>query len=182
MEQSFRTAFRGFNREDVVHYLEYLNNQHRDQVNQLRGEIAELALEQTQAPTQGAQDQAALEAQAKELTALRSQVAQLQSELTKAQEKCRELEARSEAAALSVYRRSEDAQRNAREQADLVYYQASGVLAEATARIESASGKVTVAADQAMTQLTQLQAAISSGKQSLQDATSILKTIKPNRS
>ena len=29
--QNFRSAFNGFNREDVVHYLEYLNSKHQNQ-------------------------------------------------------------------------------------------------------------------------------------------------------
>ena len=36
--QNFRSAFNGFNREDVVHYLEYLTAKHTAQVNQLTGE------------------------------------------------------------------------------------------------------------------------------------------------
>ena len=36
--QSFRSALNGFNREDVVHYLEYLNTKHSNQVNQLTAE------------------------------------------------------------------------------------------------------------------------------------------------
>ena len=36
--QNFRTSFNGFNREDVVHYLEYLNSKHTAQVNQLTSE------------------------------------------------------------------------------------------------------------------------------------------------
>ena len=35
----FRTAFRGFNREDVVHYIEYLNNQHNAVVEQLNNQL-----------------------------------------------------------------------------------------------------------------------------------------------
>ena len=33
--QNFRSALNGFNREDVVHYIEYINNQHNTQLNQL---------------------------------------------------------------------------------------------------------------------------------------------------
>ena len=33
--QNFRTSFNGFNREDVVHYLEYLNSRHQAQVDML---------------------------------------------------------------------------------------------------------------------------------------------------
>ena len=36
--QNFRSAFNGFNREDVVHYLEYLNTKHTNQINQLTAE------------------------------------------------------------------------------------------------------------------------------------------------
>ena len=38
--QSFRSAFNGFNREDVVHYLEYLNTKHASQLDQLNNEVA----------------------------------------------------------------------------------------------------------------------------------------------
>lgn len=40
--QNFRSAFNGFNREDVVHYLEYLNSKHTSLVNQLSQEADNL--------------------------------------------------------------------------------------------------------------------------------------------
>ena len=40
--QNFRSAFNGFNREDVVHYLEYLNSKHNNLVNQLSEEAENL--------------------------------------------------------------------------------------------------------------------------------------------
>ncbi len=36
---NFRTAFNGFHKEDVVRYLEYLNNKHQAQVNELTSEV-----------------------------------------------------------------------------------------------------------------------------------------------
>lgn len=36
---NFRTAFNGFNREDVVRYIEYLNAQHTAELNQLNSEL-----------------------------------------------------------------------------------------------------------------------------------------------
>ena len=36
--QNFRSAFNGFNREDVVRYLEYINAKHTAEVNQLTSE------------------------------------------------------------------------------------------------------------------------------------------------
>ena len=51
---SFRSAFHGFNREDVVHYIEYVNNKHNDLVNQLNSEkqalLEELNALRAQAP------------------------------------------------------------------------------------------------------------------------------------
>jgi len=40
--QNFRNAFNGFNKEDVVQYLEYINTKHNNQVNQLTTEMEEL--------------------------------------------------------------------------------------------------------------------------------------------
>ena len=44
----FRSAFNGFNREDVVNYIEYLNNQHNSQVEQLNNQL-QVALAKTSA-------------------------------------------------------------------------------------------------------------------------------------
>lgn len=37
--QKFRSAFNGFNREDVVHYIEYLTSRHTAEINQLTSEL-----------------------------------------------------------------------------------------------------------------------------------------------
>ena len=37
--QNFRSALSGFNREDVVHYIEYLNQQHNSQLEQLNTQL-----------------------------------------------------------------------------------------------------------------------------------------------
>ena len=42
----FRNAFNGFNKEDVVRYLEYLQNKHTAQVAELRTELAQLEQDQ----------------------------------------------------------------------------------------------------------------------------------------
>lgn len=39
MTQNFRTAFRGFHQEDVVNYLEFMNNQYTIRVNQITSEV-----------------------------------------------------------------------------------------------------------------------------------------------
>ena len=37
--QHFRSVFHGFNRKDVVQYIEYLNNQHKAQIDQLNNQL-----------------------------------------------------------------------------------------------------------------------------------------------
>jgi len=39
MVQNFRKSIGGFNREDVVQYIEFINNRHNTQVNQLKAEL-----------------------------------------------------------------------------------------------------------------------------------------------
>lgn len=38
-QQTFRSAFNGFNREDVVRYIEYINAQHAAEINRLNSEL-----------------------------------------------------------------------------------------------------------------------------------------------
>ena len=195
--QNFRSAFNGFNREDVVHYLEYMNAKHSNQINQLTSEIQELRA----AAQQPAEDQrelvAALQAQCSELTALleqeKNRCAELTGKLEALELHCQELETQPKAASpadnaamlaseeLEAYRRAERIEREARERSELVYFQANSVLTEASAKVDTIAADVTDMADQVMRQLTQLQMAVSSSKQALQDASSIMNTIRPNK-
>jgi len=197
--QNFRSAFNGFNREDVVHYLEYINTKHNNQLSQLTSENQELRAALQQKP---AEDQAdlvkTLQIQCSELTAQleseRSRCAELTAQLEALQARCEELAAQPAPAAapaetmnalaseeLEAYRRAERIEREARERAELVYFQANGVLTEASAKVDGISAEITDMADQVMLQLTQLQIAVSSSKQALQDASSIMGTIRPNK-
>ena len=189
--QNFRSAFNGFNREDVVHYLEYLNAKHTNQINQLTAENDALRAQVDTLPE--------LESQQLLVASLEEKCAELTRLLEAAQARCEELEqaaarARAEAAPtqeptlspiasdeLEAYRRAERIEREAKERAELVYFQANSVLTEATAKVDGISSDITEMADQVMTQLTQLQVAISSSKQALQDASSIMGTLRPNQ-
>ena len=80
--QSFRSAFNGFNRQDVVHYLEYINTKHQTQVNELTAEADDLRrqLEDLQAKTtQVAELEARLAAMTEERNALHTQLEQMQA-------------------------------------------------------------------------------------------------------
>ena len=189
--QNFRSAFNGFNREDVVHYLEYLNAKHTNQINQLTAENEALRAQVDTLPE--------LESQQLLVASLEEKCAELTRLLEAAQARCEELEqaaARAPAEAaptqeptlspiasdeLEAYRRAERIEREAKERAELVYFQANNVLTEASAKVDGISSDITEMADKVMTQLTQLQVAVSSSKQALQDASSIMGAIRPNK-
>ena len=181
--QSFRSAFNGFNRQDVVHYLEYINTKHQTQVNELTAEADDLRrqLEDLQAKTtQVAELEARLAAMTEERNALHTQLEQMQAAET-VQEPRPEMDGGSQVAdELDSYRRAQQVERSARERAELVYHQANGVLNEAIAKVDTATAEITAKTDEAMSQLTQLQMAVSTSKQALQDAASLMNTIRPN--
>lgn len=181
--QSFRSAFNGFNRQDVVHYLEYINTKHQTQVNELTAEADDLRrqLEDLQAKTtQVAELEARLAAMTEERNALHTQLEQIQAAEV-VQEPRPEMDGGSQVAdELDSYRRAQQVERSARERAELVYHQANGVLNEAIAKVDTATAEITAKTDEAMSQLTQLQMAVSTSKQALQDAASLMNTIRPN--
>lgn len=115
--QNFRSAFNGFNREDVVHYLEYLNSKHSTLINQLSEEAETLrqklslaadaisgdpsqaeqitALEQELEELRQQRDEAVLATQTAdaECASLREQLAAATAAQAEALEKCARLEA-----------------------------------------------------------------------------------------
>lgn len=189
--QNFRSAFNGFNREDVVRYLEYINSKHTAQINQLNSEIDFLRAKletATQPDADLAQEREALMERTAQLEA---RCAELEQQLAQKQEQpAQEVPAPKAAEStpaptatndeLEAYRRAERTERLARERAELIYHQVNGVLAEATVKVDGIAGEIGTMADQVIAQLTQLQSAVSGSKQALQDAASIMYTIKPN--
>ena len=203
--QNFRASFNGFNREDVVHYLEYINTKHKNQIDQLMAENQELRdaapkpeemqtvafLQQLCADltVQLEEEKARCAELTSQLEALQAQYDEcVQSEATEPEPIVVAEEPTPAPAApslvseeLEAYRRAERIEREARERAELVYFQANSVLTEAAGKVDTIANDVTDMADQVMRQLTQLQMAVSSSKQALQDASSIMNTIRPNK-
>ncbi len=181
--QNFRSAFNGFNREDVVHYLEYMNNKYQNQINQLTSENEELRAQLAQRPDcDQSQRIEELEARCADLAVrLEEAEAAVQAAGDAPQEVPKAAPVPDISEELAAYRRAERIEREARERAELVYFQASGVLGEATGKVDAIAADITDMADQVMSQLTQLQMAVSSSKQALQDASSIMNTIRPNK-
>ena len=81
---------------------------------------------------------------------------------------------------LEIYRRAERTERMARERADLIYRQTSGVLGEASVRVNDVAAQVGPMADQILVQLSQLQNTVNTTRQSLQDAVVIINTLRPD--
>lgn len=161
--QRFRTAFRGFHREDVVSYIEYLNNQHTAQVEQLRNQL------------QDASSKACTDA-----------TEELRSQLDAALQRCRELEeklagveANTAEKELETYRRAERAERQANERARQIYDRANAALNDATQMAESAAEKVGQIADSTVAQLRAYQASISATADSFREAAATLYAVKP---
>ncbi len=113
-EKTFRTALRGFNREDVVRYIEYITNKHNSQIAQLNNQL------------KTAQDELA------QLTAKTgSDTPEVQNTVIP------------ESGELEAYRRAERAEREAKERAAQIYAQANAVLSDVTLKIDTAATEMT---------------------------------------
>ena len=178
--QNFRSAFNGFNREDVVHYIEYLNAKHTGALNQLKSENQILADELealrkkpdlTGECAQLREENQVLQAQVESLTA---QIEELTKQLEEAQQFTpladEELEA---------YRRAEKAERTARERARQIYCQATGALADATTQVDDAAEHFKILSQRISDQLGELQATVERSKNALQGAAATMYTIRP---
>lgn len=193
--QNFRSAFNGFNRDDVVKYLEYINSRHHAQVNQLTGENDYLRqqLEAAQAVS-GAQEElqrlqelcASQQEELEELravrTAMEARCSGMERELEEAQRKAEEAQSTAQcgvAQELEAYRRAERMEREARERSEQIYRQTNSVLADATVQLEDAAGGIFELADQVMGQLEQLRSAVERSKQALKNASDTMYAIRP---
>jgi len=160
--QRFRSAFHGFNREDVVNYIEYLNNQHAAQINQLNTQLLE------------AKDAVSPE-----------ELADLQAQLDAALQRCSDLEEQLQAKEATVnkeleaYRRAEEAERKANERARMIYAQANTVLTDATAMAEAAAEEFNQVAEKTSQQLKEYQASITAAVNSFKIAATSLSSVKP---
>lgn len=165
--QSFRTAFRGFNRHDVVNYIEYINNKHNSQVEQLNQQLQEAL----QRPTDDDLAKQLADAQAR-ISELEALLADEGNAVPAAGISCSEQE-------LEAYRRAERTERVARERAQQIYAHANSVLSDATAQAQSASAHIGAIADQVAEQLREYQQSVLSTKDTFQEAVASLQAIRP---
>ena len=178
--QNFRSAFNGFNREDVVHYIEYLNAKHTGALNQLKSENQTLAdeLEALREKPDLTEECAQLRGENQELQAqVESLTAQLE-ELTKQLEEAQQFTPLADEE-LEAYRRAEKAERTARERARQIYCQATGALADATTQVDDAAEHFKILSQRISDQLSELQATVERSKNALQGAAATMYTIRP---
>ncbi len=194
---NFRSAFNGFNREDVVHYIEFLNNTHGTELNQLRSELDALRNQPAPVPAPIAapdeDNEAVIEEQAARIRELFDRCKTLENELNAANEEKKQLQTQLESnqvqqtsyrsrmeEELEAYRRAERTERLARERAEQLYRQANGALADATAKVDNAAIQIGGLSDRVLAQLTELQTAVTGSKQALRDAAATMYTIRPD--
>lgn len=165
--KNFRSAFRGFNRQDVVNYIEYINNTHNAQVEQLNNQLQAALARPTDEEMK-----ARLEAAEARIAELEETLSQQDRAVLSDGASCTEQE-------LEAYRRAERVERVAKERAEQIYAQANGVLAEATLKAESASAHIGAIADQVSNQLKEYQDSVLETKATFQEAVATLYAIKP---
>ena len=177
-QQNFRTAFNGFNREDVVHYIEYLNARHAAEISQLNSELDYLRSKQPEAlPTP--EPDPVIEQQAARIRELFDRCKELEAELEALKAEKSQPSAVSQAAELEAYRRAERVERLARERAEQICHQVNGTLADATVRVDKAAALLSGVTDQVAAHLEQLQTAVASSRQALTDAAASMYALRP---
>ncbi len=195
----FRSAFNGFNREDVVHYIEYLNNAHDSLVQQLQADLA--AAQQEPVLPLVSQDSA-------EIASLREQCAQqetllaaMNAEKEALMARCVQLEAALSAQKempvvpaapveipvvapapkastddeLAAYRRAERVEREANDRAQAVYHRLQELLSDAATQTDVAVNNLDSIAQQVNNQLATLRKSLVSSKSYLEETAASVK-------
>lgn len=179
--QNFRGALNGFNREDVVHYIEFLNNKHNAQLNQMRTEMDELRAELTlarQAPARSIKLESELAAANQRCADLESALASVSAQLEQAKNGTLVSESRV-SEELEAYRRAERAERKANERAMEISVQANGVLADATARVDETAVQFSEMAEMIAEKLNEFRDMMIASKATLRDAATAMYAIRP---
>lgn len=168
--QNFRKSLNGFNREDVVRYIEYMNNKHNSQIEQLNTQL------QTAQAELAKREPAQNDALNEQLQAAQARCAELEGLLISRNAEISESRTEDE---LEVYRRAERTERLARERAAQIYTQANAVLADASLKADAASALVSDISENIVAQMQAYQASINDAKDKLQEAVAALYAICP---
>ena len=205
--QTFRSAFNGFHREDVVNHIAYMTTKHetqtaqlrsdnealRSELEQLREEISGNTAEQDRIPglEQTIAEQAErLEKLQEELDAANQllneqneQMAKLQEQLEEAKEAASKSPTLEKSAnhwdELRAYRRAETAERQARERVNDLYDHANTALRGAGSTLGSTNAAFEALAEKFRADLVELMDAIETGRNALNTAADTLDGLRP---
>ena len=178
VSHNFRSAMGGFNREDVVHYIEYMNTKHAEEIAALNAEMEQLR--QNACTPEMLAHTEELEAECADLAA---QLSLALADKTALEAKCAELEAQASSTThekeLDAYRRAETIERQAKERSEQLFNQAAGTLAQATTQVDDAATAFIGVADKVTSQLDELRRSIEHSKNALRDAATTMYGIRP---
>ena len=205
--QTFRSAFNGFHREDVVNHIAYMTNKHETLVNQLRAENeslrAELEALQAKIEDEAAEQDRIPELEQTianrdaELAAVREELEAANQLLNEQSEQMgalrEELEEAREAAAkpaaieksanhwdeLRAYRRAETAERQAKERVNDLYDSANAALRSAGSTLGTANAAFEELAEKFRADLVALMETVDTGKNALTAAAETLDGLRP---
>ena len=204
--QTFRSAFNGFHREDVVNHIAFMSNKHETQVNQLRSEAEALRTEVAQLREQldvdtDRQDRLAeleqtLTDRDAELAAVREeldaanqllneqaeQLAALREELEEAREAAAKAPIEKSAShwdELRAYRRAETVERQARDRVNELYTSANTALRSTGATLADTNAAFDALAEKFRADLVELMTTIDNGKSALCAAADTLDGLRP---
>lgn len=172
MEQpnQFRSSFNGFNREDVVRYMEFINNKHSAQVAQLTNELEYLRGKQdNQDSGRVAQLEKDLAVAQVENENLKQRIAQLEKDLAEKSAAPAPNPAATDSE-LEAYRRAERVERTAKERARQLTMQTAGVLSNASVQLEDSTAALDALAEQLTEQLEQLRTAMDNSRRTVREA------------
>ena len=204
--QTFRSAFNGFHREDVVNHIAYMSNKHETQVNQLRSEADALRTELAALREQMDEDTVRQDRTAEleqtiadrdaELVSVREeletanqllneqaeQLAALREELEEAKEAAKPMAIEKSAShwdELRAYRRAETVERQARDRVNELYTSANTALRGAGTALSDTNTAFEQLAEKFRADLVELMNAIDSGKAALCAAADTLDGLRP---
>ena len=205
--QTFRSAFNGFHREDVVNHIAYMTTKHETLVKELRSENDTLRTEledlrarldeDTATQDRAAELEQALEGKDAELAALKEeletanqllneqaeQMAALREELEEAKEAAAKAPTLEKSAShwdeLRAYRRAETVERQARDRVNELYDGANTALRGAGSTLADTNAAFEALAEMFREDLVELMNAIETGRTALTTAADTLDTLRP---
>ena len=179
----FRSAFNGFNRDDVVRYMEFINNKHSAQVAQLTNELEYLKGKQDTLDSNRVSElEKQLSSALAENDALKHRIAVLEHSLQEAKAAAAQpvpvpQPVQPSESELEAYRRAERVERVAKERARQVGQQTAQALGQISAQMDDAAEQLAGVAAQITQQLEQLQKAVAGSRQAVRDAAGMVASL-----